>query len=59
MLLTPLTGGGVEIGEEPQIPCANLDGWSLKGTPPNNEENIADQWEKNLTHSDILAKIRG
>jgi hypothetical protein len=33
MLLTPLTGGAVEIGEEPQIPCANLDGWSLKGTP--------------------------
>jgi hypothetical protein len=59
MLLTPLTGGAVEIGEEPQIPCANLDGWSLRGTLPNNEENSADQWEKNLTHSDILAKIRG
>jgi len=37
MLLTPLTGGGVEIGEEPRIPRANLDGWSLRGTPPNNE----------------------
>jgi hypothetical protein len=59
MLLTPLAGGAVEIGEEPQIPCANLDGWSLRGAPPNNEENSADQREKNLTHSDILANIRG